>query len=95
MRPTIGDAHERPPQSIKDVYKFYQKVSLNGMGSDPDVLDLSDGIGLSHRHNVSELETWSSERIAVACRCLRDTDNMCQPARTQNATVFQVKNIPG
>ena len=95
MRPTIGDAHERPPQSIKDVYKYYQKVSLNVIGSDPDILDLSDGIGFSHQDNVSVMETWSSDRILAACRHLQDTDTVCESERAQIATVYQVKNIPG
>ena len=34
------DAHERPPESIRQLYKKYQKLSLPEIDAHPDIIDL-------------------------------------------------------
>lgn len=34
------DAHERPPEAIRQRYKEYQKLSLSDIDSHPDIIDL-------------------------------------------------------
>jgi alkylated DNA repair protein alkB family protein 1 len=35
------DPHERPPDSIRSVYKKYQKIKLEALNNDPDIVHLA------------------------------------------------------
>ena len=46
------DPHERPPDGIRNVYKKYQKMKLNALNNDPDIIDLA-----SHDASASTTST--------------------------------------
>ncbi|ENH99190.1 hypothetical protein COCC4DRAFT_66729 [Bipolaris maydis ATCC 48331] len=46
------DPHERPPDGIRNVYKKYQKMKLDALNNDPDIVDLA-----SHDASASTTNT--------------------------------------
>lgn len=34
------NAHDRPPEKVRDVFKKYQRYQASEVGSDPDIIDL-------------------------------------------------------
>ncbi|OJD36600.1 alkylated dna repair protein [Diplodia corticola] len=49
------DAHERPPEHIRNVYKKYQKLRGNALNNDPELLDLRDGNAVDQLRVVRSL----------------------------------------
>ena len=89
------DAYERPPAFIKNVYKFYQKLSHAALKTDNGILDLRGGLRGTFRDRLSELDRISSCRIAAACRYLRDDEGPAMDVSGSEVKVYEANNIPG
>ena len=53
------DAHARPPESLKAIYKKYQKLPLRALETDQDLVDLSRDNAKTLNHNVKVVNTIS------------------------------------
>ncbi len=89
------DAHERPPVSIKKVYKFYQKISQAALKTDDGILDLSGGLRATFHNRISEVDEISSSSVSAACRYLRDGKELAMDFLGSGVKVYEANNIPG
>lgn len=90
-KPSLLDAHEAPPPGLKEVYKRYQKLTLEDLASDPEVLDFSkarfgDDIEILKPIPFSNLES-------IFGRFVKEDDNNL--SITQDAPVYGHKRLPG
>jgi len=59
------NAHQRPPNFLKDVYKKYQKLKGDALEQDEDIVDF--GRGLSEKQEgLFEVTEWMSTEAAQA-----------------------------
>jgi hypothetical protein len=92
------DPHQRPPDSIRSLFKKYQKYKENDLHVDPDVIDtwrVKDGLA----HQLRPAPDF----------CLGDRDSAFEEflsspvgspdgtgkAKAAVASAFEVKNLPG
>lgn len=64
------DAHDRPPESIKSVYKKYQKLTLEAIQSDPLILDFRRGLNGEQQCSVRKVDNVPQSSISAACSYL-------------------------
>ena len=88
-------AHERPPASIKNVYKFYQKISQAALMTDDGILDLSGGLRATFHDRLTEVDGIAGSRISAACRYLRDGKELAMDLLDSEVKVYEANNIPG
>ena len=89
------DAHERPPAFIKNVFKFYQKLSQAALKTDDRILDLSSGWRATFHDRISEVDALPSSRISAACRFLRDGKELALDCSGSEVKVYEADDIPG
>ncbi len=89
------DAHERPPAFIKNVYKFYQKLSQAALKTDDGIFDLSGGLRATFHDKISEADRIPGSRISAACRFLRDGKELAMDHSGSEVKVYEANNIPG
>ena len=57
------DPYQRPPASIRNVYKKYQKMTLKELDQDCEIIDLSSDVSESSSSRVRIVEEWRSEDL--------------------------------
>ena len=89
------DAHEAAPSSIKNLFKFYQKLPLDQLEVDPRIVHLRRGLnceqtgtvhvaGIIPKHSLhAAYDHLSKERTAELTICPADVE------------VYAVDNLPG
>lgn len=90
-KPPLLDAHEAPPSGLKELYKRYQKLKLEDLAFDTEVLDFSkarlgDDIEILKPIPSSHLES-------IFSRFVKEEDNNF--FITQDAAVYGYKRLPG
>ncbi|KZM24127.1 uncharacterized protein EKO05_0010802 [Ascochyta rabiei] len=89
------DPHQRPPDSIKDVYKKYQKMKWNDLDQDPDIVDLPDDTPTSAKDKVRIVEEWSSEDLTAAFRAFSGQERLIYAALPSTIPVYEHADMPG
>ena len=89
------DAHERPPAFIKNIYKFYQKLSKDTLNSDVGLVDLSLGLSLGNRNRIKEVDRLSRSRVCAACCQLQFEKTPTRGPSGPNVQVYEARDIPG
>lgn len=86
------DAHARPPDRLRQLFKKWQKVSLEALSSSHDILDLSS---LTTDDRTRECKMFNNDlrRAKIACEefinCKKPVDLSLQ------LRCFEVKSLPG
>jgi hypothetical protein len=85
------DAHQAPPQGLKEQYKRYQKLKTEDLDFDPEIKDfgkaqLPDGVEI--------LEPINSTHLASIFSTFAEGDNGNQ-SMIQDAPVYSHKKLPG
>jgi len=57
------DAHQKPPDFLKDIYKKYQKQKGEALDQDKNIIDFSRGLS-STQKSVFEVKEWMSVEAA-------------------------------
>ena len=89
------DARERPPAFIKNVYKFYQKLSKDALASDAGILDLSLGLSPGNCNIVKKVDNLSRPTVYAACYHLHGGIGLASNLSEADAEVYEAKDIPG
>ena len=90
--------HTRPPESIKNVYKFYQKIAKCEIDAATEILDFND---LDGKHDavrmgkISGQSSISKEAIIAACSHLEGRAIVDSYSVTQDVTIYEASEIPG
>jgi hypothetical protein len=89
------DPHQRPPESIKNVYKKYQKMKLKDLDRDPDILDLSNEPPTSAKSKLRVVEEWRGEDLTAIFRAFGGQDADMDDEVPERVLVFEHEDMPG
>ena len=89
------DPHQRPPDSIKDVYKKYQKMKSKGLDQDPDIVDLPTSLHTSAKDKVRIVEEWSGNDLTAAFRAFSGQDEQTYAELPARIPVYEHADMPG
>ena len=92
------DPHERPPDSIRSVYKKYQKMKLDVLNKDQDIVDLSsdDALTSDASSTVRLVKEYAANDLTAIFRAFPGPDVYLQdmdiPA---SVPVYEHRDMPG
>lgn len=94
------DAHAKPPQGLRDVYKKYQKMPLKGLDSDPSVFDMKNGhmAGFRKADHAREILALPQDIREVITRFLESAHDSHENVDNQfdhEMHVFEHPDAPG
>jgi hypothetical protein len=89
------DPHQRPPDSIKDVYKRYQKMKPKDLDQDLDIIDLPDSLTMSAKDKVRIVEEWSGHELTAAFRAFSGQDGQTYADLPPRIPVYEHTDMPG
>jgi len=94
------DAHAKPPQGLRDVYKRYQKMPSEGLDSDPNVFDLKHGhtAGFKKADHAREILELPEDIHEVITRFLESASQSNESDGNQSdhkMHVFEHPDAPG
>lgn len=89
------NAHEKPPETFKSLFKKYQKLSIDAVDRDRDVVDFDRGL-LAHQQPAFSTKAWIEshnliEASKVYCQKFEDVTQ----DQAGRVTCFEAKDIPG
>lgn len=88
------DARQKPPESIKASYKFYQKLSPEAISTDPNIIDFSRGLSTEQAKKCTQISKIPYDTIRLAC--LRFNHRRYEePWPPRDKAVFEHEEIPG
>lgn len=89
------DARQKPPESIKTRYKFYQKLDFVALDRDPDILDFSRGLSLQQKEQCKLISTMSLDSVRNACIRFRQNSHFDQRTPFFDTPAFEHAELPG
>lgn len=89
------DAHQRPPNSIRDVYKKYQKLKPKDLNQDMDILDLPDSLNTSAKDKIRVVKEWSGRDLTAAFRAFSGQDGQMYADLPSRIPVYEHADMPG
>lgn len=88
------DTRQKPPELIKASYKFYQKLSLEAISTDPTIIDFSRGLSTDQAKKCKQVSQIPYDTVRLACLQLNHPRNEASwPPR--DIAVFEHGEIPG
>ena len=89
------DAYARPPESIKGVYKKYQKLGIEAIQSDPTILDFRQGLSEEQECGVRKVGCVPLSSISAACSHLKVAESHKGLAPDADVPIYGVAAAPG
>lgn len=92
------DPHERPPDGIRNVYKKYQKMKLDALNHDQDIIDLSgeDAVGTATNSKIHLVKEYSAKDLDPVFRNFAGQDvNLEDMGIPASVPVFEHSDMPG
>lgn len=89
------DPHERPPENIKDVYKKYQKMKLNDLDHDADIVDLPAALSTSANSDVRIVDEWRRDDLIAMFRAFSGHEAHLYDDMPSTVPVYEHKDMPG
>lgn len=92
------DPHERPPDSIRNVYKKYQKMKLNNLDLNQDIIDLSNDASASSGSKVRVVKHYTAEDLTAIFRTFAGEDGEEEHqdmALPRSIPVYEHEDMPG
>lgn len=89
------DARDRPPESIKSVYKGYQKVTLEAIQSDPRILDFRRGLNGEQQCGVRKVDSVLQSSISAAYSHLGLVEAHKGIQLSLPVSVYEIEALPG
>ncbi|KAF2641183.1 hypothetical protein P280DRAFT_498083 [Massarina eburnea CBS 473.64] len=90
------DPHQRPPDGIRKVYKKYQKMKLQDLDADPDIVDLSSGMPPNLNSKVRVVKEVDPSQLSASFRAFAggDIPHHNSPVG-ERVTVYEHDDMPG
>ena len=95
MMTNSRDAHDRPPQSIKSVYKRYQKLTLEAIQKDPTILDFRRGLNDEQQCSVQKVDSVQQSFMVAACSHLGLSEAHRDTQFSAHVSVYEIEAVPG
>ncbi|KAI0577709.1 2OG-FeII-Oxy-2 domain-containing protein [Pyrenophora tritici-repentis] len=90
------DPHERPPDGIRNVYKKYQKMGLEQLNQDTEIIDITDYATASSNSNVHVVEQHAAEQLTATFRAFAGQDVVAQELDLPSSIpVYEHEDMPG
>lgn len=92
------DPHQRPPDSIRNVYKKYQKMKLKDIDLDEDIIDLSSDASASLSSKVRVVKQYTAEDLTAIFGSFagEEGDQELQATRLpKSIPVYEHDDMPG
>lgn len=89
------DAHDRPPELIKSVYKRYQKLTLEAIQSDPMILDFRRGLSDEQQCSVRKADSIPQSLVSAACSHLGLARASQGMQLSMHVPVYETHTVPG
>lgn len=89
------DPHQRPPNSIKEVYKRYQKTRPKDLDQDLGIVDLPDSLNTSAKDKVRIVKEWSGHDLTAAFRAFSGQDGQIYADLPIRIPVYEHADMPG
>ena len=89
------DAHGRPPDLIKRIYKKCQKLTLEAIQSDPVILDFRRGLTDEQQCKIRKVDSVPSSLINDACTYLGPAERHTDAASSVDLPVYETQAVPG
>lgn len=89
------NAHESAPQTIRDLYKHYQKLSRDILDSDPDIVDLRRGLVGGQKSTLHLANTIPRAKVDSACHNLSHGISSEHRLSEADVQVWEVEDLPG
>lgn len=93
--PKSLDAHERPPEDIRNIYKKYQKMKKELLALDPDITDISSGDQVDALREVRHIklqELRPTFRVFNVSSAANDLDDQKSESTIR---VYEHPDVPG
>lgn len=68
------DAHQKPPDFLKDVYKKYQKLKGVALEQDEDIIDFKRGLSIKQEDLFKVTEWMSPEATQAVFKAFEDNN---------------------
>lgn len=88
------DAWQKPPESIKAVYKYFQKLPSDIMQDDPKLLDFQRGLSNEQKTSCRKIDDILGQAVAAACFSFRHHIKQ-ESELFSNVPVFEHNDAPG
>lgn len=93
-RPQSLDARQKAPGSIKEIYKYFQKLSLDVIQEDSKLLDFRRGLSNDQIKLCREVGKVLGENVRSACLCSQLHDKHLL-GLFPDVPVFEHQHAPG
>ena len=94
MASTSGfDPRQKPPESIKAIYKHYEKLTVEAIDRDSGIVDFVRGLNSSQKSKISKIRTVTGCTLkyslsGLGSQEILESDNVLVP-------VYQHEGLPG
>lgn len=88
------DPHQKPPETIKAIYKHFQKLSIDAIREDFKLLDFQRGLNGEQTKKCKEVKTISGQNVKAACLSLQLHDKL-ELRPCSDVQVFEHEDAPG
>lgn len=89
------DAHQKPPDRFRSLFKRYQKLGLDDLEVDDGIIDISRGLENIHDQLRSSPESFKGDRERAFRDFLRPTFDEESVETDASMHVYEVEGIPG
>jgi hypothetical protein len=90
------DPHERPPITIRNVYKKYQKMKSKALDQDQDIIDLSSDAAASSNSKVRVIKEYAAQDLTATFRAFAGEDAELEHIRLSSSIpVYEHEDMPG
>jgi hypothetical protein len=94
--PTMLDAHQRPPESMRVWFKWIQKSTPEDLRASTDILDF-EALQVVHLAKLNRYEGIPASKLASMFTDFTGPTSNSYPVRTSRieSTRFELKELPG
>lgn len=94
---TQHDAHQRPPEPIKVVYKKYQKMAAASLEADEDILDFAREKTTEHESKLKRVRSIQGDILNDACEAFAsgEVKPLDLSGSTADVPILEHNQLPG
>ena len=90
------DAHERPPEILSSLFKYYRALSKESLENDPHIVDYRESSYAQSRHLFSSVRLISVDELHASFSALGNFPLEQSPqSRLEPIEVLELRSMPG
>lgn len=93
--PKPTDTRQRPPESIRTLYKTYQRASPATLDYDPEILDINRGIGPEQKVRLQLVDHVRHDDVRTACATFGGHGSGRLNMLSLDIPVYESNDVPG